>query len=99
MLHKIIKPYRIFVSDKARAAGFEDQNFANKKAAKAFVRAVQKVDPDFAPSLRIFFRYYDTATGQRYGSRFDYEREEARRREWRQQYEADLAKKSAAAAE
>ena len=88
MLARIIKPYRVSVSELARAAGFQDQNFSSKKAARAFVRLVQKVDPAFNPTLRLTFRYYDAATGALYSSRFEYETEEARRRDWLEQFNA-----------
>ncbi len=91
MLARITNPYRVTVSDAAREAGFEDRSFPNKKAARAFVRRVQQADPSFDPPLRITFRYYDTATGTLYATRFEYETEEARRRDWVEQHEAQRA--------
>jgi hypothetical protein len=85
MLARIKKPYRVTVSDAARAAGFEDRSFPNKRTARAFVRRVQQADPLFNPPLRITFRYHDTTTGSLYATRFEYETEEARRRDWLQQ--------------
>jgi hypothetical protein len=95
MLVRILNPYRISVSSAARNAGLVDRSFPNKKAAEAFVRQVRKIDPSFCPSLRITFRYYDTATGSLYASRFEYEAEESRRREWLEEYEAKRAGKRA----
>jgi hypothetical protein len=91
MLTRIIMPYRIFISEIARAAGFTDQCFRTKKEAEAFVREVRRVDQSFNPSLRITFRYYDTATGNLYANRSEYEAEEDRRREWMDRYEAERA--------
>ena len=91
MLTRIKNPYRVTVSDAARAAGFEDRSFPNKKTARSFVRRVQQADPSFNPPLRITFRYYDTTTGTLYASRFEYATEEARRRDWLDQHEEQRA--------
>ena len=83
MLTRINNPYRISVSEKARAAGLDDRTFPNKKTALIYVRHVRTVDPDFNPSLRIAFRYFDTATGALYANRPEYEQEQERSRQWR----------------
>ena len=85
MLERIINPYRIRVSDRAREAGFEDQHFPNKKAAQEFVRRVRSVDPDFSPIVRLTFRYVDNATGELYATRLEYELEQERFRIWQNQ--------------
>ena len=71
---RIINPYRIYVSDKAVAAGFNrEARFPNKAKARAFIKQVQKVDPGFKPCLRTEeYKYEDTITGKRYRNRFEY---------------------------
>lgn len=78
MLKRILKPYHVIVSAKARAAGFEDQSFPNRRSVKRFVKMVRNVDPDFRPSSRLLFRYYDSATGELFATRADYETEQDR---------------------
>lgn len=88
MLTKIINPYRVSVSDKARVAGLEDRTFPNKKAALIYVKHVRIIDPGFNPTLRVTFRYFDTATGALYANRAEYEQEQERSRQWRIQRDA-----------
>jgi hypothetical protein len=88
MLTRITNPYRVSVSDKARAGGFDDRTFPNKKAALVYVKRIRIVDPDFNPPLRIAFRYFDTATGALYTNRVEYEQEQERLHQWRSQRDA-----------
>jgi hypothetical protein len=88
MLTRILNPYRVSVTDKARSAGFDDRTFPNKKAALIYVKHVRVVDPDFNPPLRIAFRYFDSATGALYINRAEYEQEQERLRQWRIQRDA-----------
>jgi hypothetical protein len=73
MLVRIPKPYKVWVSEKAKLAGFADSQFANKKDAKQFVRRIREVDPNFTSILRVTFRYYDPSTGALYASRLEYD--------------------------
>ncbi len=82
MLTKIINPYRVSVSAKARAAGLDDRTFPNKKSAFNFVKRIRTIDPEFNPTLRATFRYFDTATGDLYANRAEYEQEQERSRQW-----------------
>ncbi len=75
---RIINPYRIWVSEKAVAAGFpSSQSFPNKAKARAFIKRVQQVDPDFNPILRTAtFKYEDTISGKVYRNKFEYARDQ-----------------------
>jgi hypothetical protein len=93
---RILKPYDVWVPEAAKAAGFEDQRFANKEKAKAFVREVRKVCPDFNPILRVIFRYYDSTTGKPYVNRWEYQRDQESSREFREKSEAERKARDAA---
>ena len=75
---RIINPYRIWVSDKAVAAGFpRDASFPNKAKAREFIKRVQQVDPDFNPILRTAtFKYEDTISGKVYRNKFEYAKDQ-----------------------
>jgi hypothetical protein len=83
MLTKINNPYRVIVSEIARKAGLDDRTFPTKKAAQNFVKKVRSFDPNFNPSLHVIFRFVDTATGELYTNRAEYELEQERCRQWR----------------
>lgn len=88
-LQRILKPYRLWLSQAAIAAGFpEEASFKNKKEAREFIKKVQAVDPSYNPSLRIFFRWYDTASGRPYTNRFEYEQEQTRSQDYHRQRDA-----------
>ncbi len=78
MLEKIKNPYRVSVSEKARVAGLIDRRFPNKKAALNYVKQIRVSDPEYNPGFQIIFRYIDTATGELYANRTEYELEQER---------------------
>jgi len=84
MLEKLLKPYRIIVSEKAKIAGFENRNFPNKKSALVYVKRIRAVDPEFNANFQVVFRFIDTSTGQLYLNRKEYEHEQERRRNWQE---------------
>ena len=102
---RIINPYHVYVPEAAKAAGFDDRRLPNKAKARAYVREVRKICPDFNPMLHIFFRYEDTVTGKLYANKWEYlkdqedsrqfrERMEAERRERDRQWEIEEAKRT-----
>ncbi len=90
---RIPKPYRLYLSEKAVAAGFPPEaSFPNKAQTLAFIKKVQQVDPDFKTRVTTeHYRFEDTISGKRYRNRWEYaqdqqehegfQRREAARRE------------------
>ncbi len=81
---RILKPYRIWVSEKAVAAGFNsEESFPSKAKALAFIKRVRAVDPGFQPLVTTeHHRYEDSVSGKRYRSKFEYERDQQEHQEF-----------------
>ncbi len=90
--------YRIWVSEKAIAAGFNrEESFPSKAKALAFIKRVQKVDPDFKPLVTTeHYRYEDTITGKRYRNKFEYARDQQEYEEFVRREEEQRKIKAAA---
>jgi len=91
MLEKIKKPYRVSVSEKVRAAGLDDRTFSTKKEALDYIKRVRVIDSKIKPTFSVVFRFIDTATGNLYVNRTEYELDQERSRKWRAQRNASAS--------